>query len=57
MPLPKIYDINVNVDNGTATIKSTDRKKPIALQVPDPIFTAAVLDLASELDQRPKAWA
>ena len=57
VPLPKIYDINVNVDNGTATIKSTDRKKPIALQVPDPIFTAAVLDLASELDQRPKAWA
>ena len=57
VPLPKIYDINVNVDNGTATIKSTDRKKPIALHVPDPIYTAAVLDLASELDQRPKSWA
>ncbi len=55
--LPKIYDINVNVDDGTATIKSTDRKKPLALQVPDPIYTAAVLDLASELDQRPKSWA
>ena len=57
VPLPKIYDINVNVDDGTATIKSTDRKKPIALHVPDPIYTAAVLDLASELDQRPKSWA
>ena len=57
VPLPKIYDINVNVDEGTATIKSTDRKKPLALQVPDPIYTAAVLDLASELDQRPKSWA
>jgi hypothetical protein len=57
VPLPKIYDINVNVDNGTAIIKSTDRKKPIALHVPDPIYTAAVLDLASELDQRPKSWA
>jgi hypothetical protein len=57
VPLPKIYDINVNVDDGTATIKSTDRKKPIALQVPDPIYTAAVLDLASELDQRPRSWA
>jgi hypothetical protein len=57
VPLPKIYDINVNVDEGTATIKSTDRKKPLALQVPDPIYTAAVLDMASELDQRPKSWA
>ena len=57
VPLPKIYDIAVNVDNGTATIKSTDRKKPLALHVPDPIYTAAVLDLASELDQRPKSWA
>ena len=57
VPLPKIYDINVNVDEGTAIIKSTDRKKPLALQVPDPIFTAAVLDLASELDHRPKSWA
>jgi len=57
VPLPKIYDINVNVDEGTATIKSTDRKKPLALQVPDPIYTAAVLDMASELDHRPKSWA
>jgi hypothetical protein len=57
VPLPKIYDINVNVDDGTATIKSTDRKKPLALHVADPIYTAAVLDLASELDHRPKSWA
>lgn len=57
LPLPKIYDINVNVDDGVASIKSTDRKKPLALAVPDPIYTAAVLDLASELDQRPKSWA
>ena len=57
VPLPKIYDINVNVDDGSATIKSTDRKKPLALHVPDPIYTAAVLDLASELDHRPKSWA
>jgi hypothetical protein len=57
VPLPKIYDIAVNVDAGTATIKSTDRKKPLSLHVPDPIYTAAVLDLASELDQRPKSWA
>jgi hypothetical protein len=57
VPLPKIYDIAVNVDKGVATIKSTDRKKPIELHVADPIYTAAVLDLASELDQRPKSWA
>jgi len=57
VPLPKIYDISVNVDDGVATIKSTDRKKPLALAVTDPIYTAAVLDLASQLDQRPRSWA
>lgn len=57
LSLPKIYDVNVNVDDGMTTIKSTDRKKPLSLKIEDPIYTAAVLDLASELDQRPKSWA
>ncbi len=41
----------------TYDYEGSNRKKPLALQVPDPIYTAAVLDLASELDQRPKSWA
>lgn len=54
--LQKIFDINVNVDDSSVAVKSTDQKKPIRFRVSDPIFTAALIDLVASIDHRPKSF-
>jgi hypothetical protein len=57
LPLPNVNDVMVNVDTRVMTIHTSNAKKPIYLQVEDPIFTANLIDIASGLDQRPKGFA
>jgi hypothetical protein len=54
--LPKVFDLEVDADKELLTIKS-DQKKPLELQLPDPIYTAALIDLARSLDTRPRGFA
>jgi hypothetical protein len=54
--LPKVFDVDVDVDNTVVTVK-TDQKKPIHLRLGYPIFTAAMIELAAGLDERPKGFA
>jgi len=56
LPLPKVYEVVVTVDDSTIVIK-TDQKKPLRLRTGNPIFTAGLIDFASELDERPKGFA
>jgi hypothetical protein len=57
VPLPQINDIDVDVDENLLTIDNAMTKKPIVLSVDDPIYTAALLELAAGLDQRPRGFA
>lgn len=54
--LPKVFDVVVDVDSSLVTIK-TDEKKPLLLRLGYPIFTAAIIDLAASLDERPRGFA
>jgi hypothetical protein len=56
LALPKVYEVAVEVDASTIVIK-TDQKKPLRLRTGNPIFTAGLIDFASELDERPKGFA
>jgi hypothetical protein len=56
VPLPKVYEVVVEVDDNTIAIK-TDQKKPLRLRTGNPIFTAGLIDFAAELDERPKGFA
>jgi hypothetical protein len=52
----KIFEVAVDVDDSSIAIK-TDQKKPLRLKLANPIFTAAIIDLAASLDERPKGFA
>jgi hypothetical protein len=54
--LPKVFDVVIDVDSSMVTIK-TDDKKPFQLRLGYPIFTAALIDLAAGLDERPRGFA
>lgn len=58
VPLPQLNDIDVDADENVITIDNAATKKPIVVSgVDDPIYTAALLELAANLDQRPKGFA
>src|SRR5439155_14515696 len=57
VPLPQLNDIDVDADENLLTIDAATTKKPIVGSVDDPIYTAALLELAAGLDQRPKGCA
>ena len=57
VPLPQLNDIDVDADENLLTIDNAVTKKPIVLSVDDPIYTAALLELAAGVNQRPKGFA
>ena len=56
VPLPKVFDLEIDADKTLLTIKS-DQKKPLELRLADPLFTAALIDLARSIDTRPRGFA
>ncbi len=56
-PLPAVEELTVLADESTITIRVPDEKKPLRFHVNDPVYTAAILDLAASLDERPKGFA
>lgn len=57
IPLMKIDDVEVDADPNTLTIRTAKSMNDVELQVEDPIYTAALLDLATTLDERPRGLA
>jgi hypothetical protein len=55
--LPKIDDVEVDMDSNVLTITTGGGVKPVTLQVDDPIYTAALIDIATSIDERPKGFA
>jgi len=52
--LPRVNDVDVDIDADVMSIDTAETKKPIALTVADPIYTAAIVDLAAGIDERPR---
>lgn len=57
VPVPKIDDITVDADQHFIILRASDLKRALELTVSEPIYLAAMLDLATRLDDRPKSFA
>ncbi len=57
IPLSQVDDVVVNADANTLTIRVAPPAKPVVLQVEQPFYTAALIDLATNLDERPRSFA
>jgi hypothetical protein len=55
--LTKIDDVELDVDANVLTIRTADVKHPIRLRLPEPLYAAALIDIASRIDERPKGFA
>ena len=55
--LPKIDTIEVGADENSVTIKVAGVKKPLRLLLEEPIYTAAMIDIATTINERPKGFA
>jgi hypothetical protein len=54
--VPKIDDVVTDADTGRVAIRASELKRPLDLAAGEPIYLAAILDLASRLDDRPKSF-
>lgn len=57
IPLPKIDDVELDMDEYVMTIKAARDIGQVHLQMEDAIYTAAILDMATTIDDRPRAFA
>ena len=57
VPVPKIDDITVDTDRHFVTLRASDLKRALEFTASEPIYLAAMLDLATRLDDRPKSFA
>lgn len=55
--LMQIDDVEVDIDLDLLTIKAAKPEKPIVMKVEQPIYTAALIDLATAIDERPHGFA
>jgi antitoxin (DNA-binding transcriptional repressor) of toxin-antitoxin stability system len=57
IPLGKIDDVEVDADPNVLTIRTARALKDVELQLDDPIYAAALLDIATTLDERPRGFS
>jgi hypothetical protein len=57
VPLTKIDDVEVDADANLLMIRTADVKHPIRVRVPEPFYAAALIDIASTIDERPREYA
>lgn len=55
--VPKIDEVLVDADQQSITVRSSDLKRALEFRLAEPIYFAAMLDLATRLDDRPKSFA
>lgn len=54
--VPKIDDVVTDADASRITIRASELKRPLDFTAGEPIYLAAILDLATRLDDRPKSF-
>lgn len=57
VPLPKIDDIELDMDEYVMNIKAARDVGTLDLQMEDAIYTSAILEMATTVDDRPRAFA
>lgn len=55
--LRALSEVTVTADESVIATRDTDTKKDVRLKVEDPIYTAAMVDFASSIDERPRGFA
>jgi hypothetical protein len=55
--IPRGLDVTVDATDNAITLKTDNPKKPLRLKVEEPVYAAAVLDAASQIDERPRGFA
>lgn len=53
VPLPQVNDVDVDADENVMSIDTAVTKQPIELRVKEPIYDAAIVDMAAGLVERP----
>jgi hypothetical protein len=56
LPVAKVDDIVVDAERSRVTIRAAELKKPFDFHADEPIYLAAMVDLATRLDDRPKSF-
>lgn len=57
IPVPKIDDIHVDADQHLVSVRAPELKRALEFRAGEPIYLAAMVDLATRLDDRPKSFA
>ncbi|HUP47996.1 MAG TPA: hypothetical protein VNA04_04315 [Thermoanaerobaculia bacterium] len=57
VPLSRIDDVEVDADNNLLRVIVARPDPPVELQVEQPIYTAALIDIATTIDDRPRGFA
>ncbi|HJT17117.1 MAG TPA: hypothetical protein VJ853_07010 [Thermoanaerobaculia bacterium] len=57
IPIAHAFDVVANADDSVITVKTDNPKKPLKLRVEQPVYSAAMLDLAASIDERPRGFA
>ncbi len=57
MPIAHAFAVVADADDNVVTIKTGNPKKPLRLRVDEPIYTAAILHVASTIDERPRGFS
>jgi hypothetical protein len=57
VPLPKIDDVELDLDANVITIRTARGMKPLEVQLEDPVYTGALIDIAASLNERPRGFA
>lgn len=57
IPLAKVDDVEVDADANVLTVRTARTMRDAELQVEDPLYTAALIDIATTLDDRPRDFA
>ena len=57
IPLTQIDDVEVDVDKNRLVVDIARPAKPVAMEVEQPVYTAALIDIAATLDERPRGFA
>ena len=56
LPVAKVDDILVDAERSRVTIRAAELKRPLDFHADEPIYLAAMVDLATRLDDRPKSF-
>lgn len=57
IPLAEIDDVEVDADAKLLTIRAAKRQKPVTMEVEQPFYTAALIEIAMSIDERPRGFA